>query len=288
MENNCDETLLDKNFPFNYKHKKDKPSPDGKIPSHLHDCLEINRIVSGSAKIFVNGRIISVSTGDILLFSSHELHSWAVSPEGAEWKVFMFDKSLIWPDTLNLMEYRYLLPFIYIGSIDTGKLDADWEITKKLKTLLEDIDKLLVNKSEGYELEVKAILLLFLSRLYTYFTLKEDIDTQFDKNNYKKLYDVQKHIKEHLFESIPLEVASDMAGMQQNYFSNFFKRTTGVNFSEYIIRLRLFHAIHIIENTNRTISDILYECGFNNESYFYRIFKKMTGKQPSFFRNISP
>ena len=288
MEDNYDETLLDKNFPFNYKHKKDKPSPDGKIPSHLHDCLEINRIVSGSAKIFVNGRTISVSAGDILLFSSHELHSWAVSQKGAEWKVFMFDKNLIWPDTLNLMEYRYLLPFIYIGSIDTGKLDVDWEITKKLKTLLEDIDKQLVNKSEGYELEIKAILLLFLSRLYTYFTLKEDIDIQYDKNNYKKLYNVQKHIKEHLFESIPLEVAADIAGMQQNYFSNFFKKTMGVNFSEYIIRLRLFHAIHIIENTNRTVSDILYECGFNNESYFYRIFKKITGKKPSFFRNISP
>ncbi|RLD31726.1 MAG: hypothetical protein DRI73_08235 [Bacteroidetes bacterium] len=124
MEDNCDETLLDKNFPFNYIHKKDKPLPGGEIPNHLHDCLEINRIVSGSAKIFVNGRIISVSAGDILLFSSHELHSWAVSREGAEWKVFMFDKNLIWPDTFNLMEYRYLLPFIYIGISDIGKLKA--------------------------------------------------------------------------------------------------------------------------------------------------------------------
>ena len=146
----------------------------------------------------------------------------------------------------------------------------------------------LENKSEGYELEVKAILLLFLSKLYAWFSLNKNIDPQYDKNNYKKLYTVQKHIKEHLFEQIPLEVAADMAGMQQNYFSNFFKKTIGVNFSEYIIRLRLFHTIHIIENTNRTISDILYECGFNNESYFYRIFKKTTGKQPSFFRNNSP
>ncbi|RLD31727.1 MAG: hypothetical protein DRI73_08240 [Bacteroidetes bacterium] len=76
--------------------------------------------------------------------------------------------------------------------------------------------------------------------------------------------------------------------MQKNYFSGFFKKTMGVNFSEYILRLRLFHAIHLIENTNRTTADIIYECGFNNESYFYRIFKKTTGKSPSFFRNISP
>lgn len=288
MENNCDETLLDKNFPFNYMHKKDKPSPDGKIPSHLHDCLEINRIVSGSAKIFVNGRTISVSAGDILLFSSHELHSWAVSPNGTEWKVFMFDKSLIWPDTFNLMEYRYLLPFIYIGNSDSGKLKADWVITEKVRILLIKIDYLFSEKNEGYELEIKANLLLVLSKLYAYFSLNEDIDTQYKKNNFKKLYTIQKHIKEHLFEPITLEAAAEMAGMQKNYFSDFFKKTIGVNFSEYIIRMRLFHAIHIIENTNRTISDIIYECGFNNESYFYRVFKKMTGEQPSFFRNIGP
>ncbi|RLD32717.1 MAG: hypothetical protein DRI73_06645 [Bacteroidetes bacterium] len=288
MVDNCDETLLDKNFPFNYKHNKDKPSPDGKIPSHLHDCLEINRIVSGSAKIFVNGRTISVSTGDILLFSSHELHSWAVSTEGAEWKVFMFDKSLIWPDTFNLMEYKYLLPFIYIGKSDIGKLKADREITDKVRILLKNIDYLFYEKNEGFELEIKANLLLVLSKLYSYYSLKEDIDTQYKKNNFNKLYTIQKHIKEHLFEPITLETAAKMAGMQKNYFSNFFKKTIGVNFSEYIIQLRLFHAIHIIENTNRTISDIIYECGFNNESYFYRIFKKMTGEKPSFFRNISP
>lgn len=288
MEINCDGALLDKSFPFIYKHKKDKPSPNGEIPSHLHDCLEINRIVNGSAKIFVNGRTIPVSTGDILLFSSHELHSWAVSPEGAEWKVFMFAKSLIWPDTLNLIEYRYLLPFIYIGKSDIGKLKADREITDKVRILLKNIDYLFYEKNEGYELEIKANLLLVLSKLYAYFSLKENNDTQYKKNNFNKLYTIQKHIKEHLFEPITLEAAAEMAGMQKNYFSIFFKKTIGVNFSEYIIRLRLFHAIHIIENTNRTISDIIFECGFNNESYFYRIFKKMTGEQPSFFRNINP
>ena len=288
MENDCDETLLNKDFPFIYKHKKDKPSPDGEIPSHLHDCLEINRIVSGSAKIFVNGKVIPVLAGDILLFSSHELHSWAVSPKGAEWKVFMFDKSLVWPDTINLMEYRYLLPFIYIGDSDIGKLKSDWEITDRLRIVLEKMDKLFFEKIEGYELEIKANLLLVLSKLYQFFMLQKTTSNSYDRNSFSKLYNVQKHIKEHLFEPISLEFAADIAGMQKNYFSGYFKKTMGVNFSEYIIRLRLFHAIHLIENTNRTTSDILYECGFNNESYFYRIFKKMTGKRPSFFRNISP
>ncbi|MCK5672123.1 MAG: helix-turn-helix transcriptional regulator [Spirochaetales bacterium] len=288
MENNYDEILLDKNFPFIYKHKKDKPLPDGVIPNHLHDCLEINRIVSGSAKIFVNGRIISVSAGDILLFSSHELHSWAVSREGAEWKVFMFDKNLVWPDTFNLMEYRYLLPFIYIGVSDIGKLKADQEITDRVRILLKKIDYLFTEKNEGYELEIKANLLLVLSKLYSFFSLQNMISKSYNRNSFLKLYNVQKHIKEHLFEPISLEFAANIAGMQKNYFSSFFKKTMGINFSEYILRLRLFHAIHLIENTNRTTADIIYECGFNNESYFYRIFKKMTGRNPSFYRNISP
>lgn len=284
----CDGTHLDSDFPFIYKHKKDKPSPSSKIPSHLHDCLEINRIISGKAKIFVNGKVIMVSKGDILLFGSHELHSWAVSPEGAEWKVFMFDKNLIYADTLNIQEYRYLFPFISIGNTVEGKLKSDWEITKDTVKLLELIDSQLEVKREGYELEIKALLLLLLSKLYYFFSLRKDQNNTYARNNFLKIYPVQKYIKEHLFEPLSLESAADMAGMHCNYFSHFFKKTTGINFSEYIIRLRLFHAIHLIENTNRTISDILFECGFNNESYFYRIFKKVTGKAPSFFRNIKP
>ncbi|MCF6335220.1 MAG: AraC family transcriptional regulator [Spirochaetales bacterium] len=288
MENSCDETLLNNNFPFIYKHKNDKPSPNGKIPSHLHDCLEINRIVSGSAKIFVNGRVIPVSAGDILLFSSHELHSWAVSTEGAEWKVFMFDKSLVSPEIFNLMDYKYLLPFIHIGDSDTGKLKNDWEITRSIRIHLKEIDSLYSKKYDGYELGIKANILLILSKLYSFFVLQDNTNIKYDRNGFIKLYTVQKYINEHLFETITLKAAADIAGMQQNYFSNFFKKTMGVNFSEYILRLRLFHAIHLLENTNRTTSDILAECGFNNESYFYRIFKKMTGKEPSFFRNIRP
>ena len=288
MENECEEALSNKNFPLIYKHKRDSPPPDREIPNHLHDCLEMNRIVSGKARIFVNGRIIPVSAGDILLFSSHELHSWAVSPEGAEWKVLMFDKKLIWSDTFSLMEYKYLLPFIFIGNSDTGKLKADWEITNKVKMLLRKVDKLYSERSEGYELEIKANLLLVLSKLYHFFALQKNLNREYDRNGFFKLYSVQKYVKDHLFEPISLETAADIAGMQKNHFSIFFKKTIGINFSDYIIRLKLFHAIHIIENTNRTISDILYECGFNNESYFYRIFKKVTGRSPSFFRNISP
>jgi len=288
MNNDCEEAHLNKNFPFIYKQNKSMPAPDGEIPGHLHDCLEINRIVSGNAKIFVNGRIISVSAGDILLFSSHELHSWAVSRRGAEWKVFMFDKSLVWADTFNLMEYRYLLPFIFIGNSDIGKLKAGWEITDKIRILLKKNDPLFLKKEEGYELEIKANLLLVLSKLYRFYIQQKTVSSSYNRNSFFKLYNVQKHIKEHLFEPISLKFAADIAGMQKNYFSGYFKKTMGVNFSEYIIRLRIFHAMHLIENTNRTTSDILYECGFNNESYFYRIFKKVTGKQPSFFRNISP
>ena len=288
MQYQCDGSLLNTDFPFIYLHKKDTPSPSDIIPSHLHDCLEINRIISGSAQIFTGGKVITVFKGDILLFGSHQLHSWSVSPAGTEWKVFMFDKNLVCPDTASIVDYNYLLPFIALSAAEEGKLNADWDITKETTRLLESIDKHYEKQKDGWELEIKAYLLLFLSRLYSHFVRKKETDLSFIKNNFSRLYPVQKYIKEHLNESLTLEDAAEMAGMQRNYFSHFFKKTTGINFSEYIIRLRLFHAIHLIENTNRTISDILFECGFNNESYFYRIFKKMIGKSPAFFRDVKP
>jgi len=288
MQYQCDGTDLNPDFPFIYLHKKDTPSSLNVIPSHLHDCLEINRIVSGNAQIFTRGKVISVNKGDILLFGTNQLHSWSVSPSGTEWKVFMFDKNLVCPDTAGIVDYNYLIPFVAVGAAEEGKLNADWTITKEITALLESIDEIYENRKNGWELETKAYLLFFLGRLYSHFTREAEFNRSFVRNDFTRLYPVQKFIKEHLFEPLTLEEAANMAGMQKNYFSYFFKKTTGVNFSEYIIRLRLFYAIHLIENTNRTISDILFECGFNNESYFYRIFKKMIGKPPGFFRDVKP
>ena len=90
-------------------------------------------------------------------------------------------------------------------------------------------------------------------------------------------------VKNYMDELRLPELAS-MAGMSPSAFSRFFKLHTGRNISEYIIDLRLGYAARMLVDTAKSISEIGFDCGFNNLSNFNRIFKKKKGCSPSEFR----
>ena len=75
-----------------------------------------------------------------------------------------------------------------------------------------------------------------------------------------------------------------MAYMSPSSFSRFFKLRTGSTLSDYIIDVKIAYAIRMLVDTTSTISEICYECGFNNQSNFNRIFKSKKGQTPREFR----
>ena len=85
-------------------------------------------------------------------------------------------------------------------------------------------------------------------------------------------------------DEVRLATLADIAGMSPSAFSRFFKLHTGRNLSEYIIDIRLGYASRKLVDTARSISEISFECGFNNLSNFNRIFKRKKGCAPSEFR----
>jgi AraC-like DNA-binding protein len=73
--------------------------------------------------------------------------------------------------------------------------------------------------------------------------------------------------------------------MSEVSFSRFIKKRTGKTFVESLNEIRLGHASRSLINTSNTISEIAYKCGFNNLSYFNRIFKAKNGCTPKEFRD---
>ena len=77
---------------------------------------------------------------------------------------------------------------------------------------------------------------------------------------------------------------ADIAGMSPSAFSRFFKLHTGRNLSDYIIDIRLGYAARLLVDTSRSVSEISFDCGFNNLSNFNRIFKRKKSCSPTEFR----
>lgn len=100
----------------------------------------------------------------------------------------------------------------------------------------------------------------------------------------RRILKVKNFISNNYMEEVRLAQLADIAGMSPSAFSRFFKLHTGRNFTDYIIDIRLGAASRMLVDTSRSVSEISYQCGFNNLSNFNRIFKKKKNCSPTEFR----
>ena len=99
-----------------------------------------------------------------------------------------------------------------------------------------------------------------------------------------RILKVKNYINSHYMEELKLKTLAQLACMSETAFSRFFKLHTGRTVSDYIIDIRLGYAARLLVDTNKSIADICYLCGYNNLSNFNRVFKRKKGCAPTEFR----
>ena len=99
-----------------------------------------------------------------------------------------------------------------------------------------------------------------------------------------RIQKVKQYVNVHYPEPLKLDDIADLVGMSPVAFSRFFRQRTGRTLSDYIIDIRLGYAARMLVDSSKNISEICYECGFNNLSNFNRTFKAKRGLTPRDFR----
>lgn len=85
---------------------------------------------------------------------------------------------------------------------------------------------------------------------------------------------------------ISLKNLANVFYLNEKYLGRLFKKNTGLSFSEYINKKRLEKAAEMLIGTDRPIIEIALDCGFNNVTYFYRLFKRKYDLSPAFYRKV--
>ena len=93
------------------------------------------------------------------------------------------------------------------------------------------------------------------------------------------------YITEHYGDDITLDDIAAQVDLNPAYLSVLFKKSTGQGFREYLNRLRIAVARRLLIETDDQIVDVASACGFNDQSYFTRVFKKSTGLTPKQYRD---
>ena len=89
------------------------------------------------------------------------------------------------------------------------------------------------------------------------------------------------HIHHHYAEDLSLNTVADVVFLNRDYLSRQFKKEVGVNFSEYLMKVRMKQARRLLENSSLRISEVACSIGIMNVSYFSTVFHKTFGCKPN-------
>lgn len=252
-------------------------------PIHTHSVFELNFV--GNAKYaqrIVGDSIEEIDDIDLCLITGTNLeHAWIngnCHNSHIEEITLQFHEDIF---THNLGRNQYRMINEMFRKARHG-LHFSREATERIYPKLHQ----LVEKEKGFH-----SLLLFMKILYelsmdeecrilSSSTFAHSIET----SNSRRVSRVLDYIQENYRQKIRLGDAAQLVNMNEVSFSRFIKKRTGKTFIDYVLDVRIGSAARMIVDTTKSISEICYECGFNNLSNFNRIFKKKKGFTPKEFR----
>ncbi len=98
------------------------------------------------------------------------------------------------------------------------------------------------------------------------------------------IWKARKYIREFSDEALSLTKVASLVRINPNYFSEKFKEVTGLNFVDYLARIRVSKALEQLQNSDLRVSEIAFGVGFQSLSQFNRVFKRICGCSPTDFR----
>ena len=252
---------------------------------HYHTLIEISLILRGKGLYKAGNAVYPIQAGDIFFFRPNEAHCITdIEENGMELLNLHIAPYYLYTNFQNALNSNYIKILAANFPLASNKINDTLppEQIKNIETLIFSIRREFEQKRNDYVTLVNnyiSTILILFSRSY-----KNNHFSQKEKNNYQKLLSAVKYIDTHYKENITLDLLAQKVAYSRCYFSSIFKKCMGMSIWDYICIKRIEEALTLIKTTDKNITDIALDSGFNNTVNFNKIFKKYTNVSPSSFR----
>lgn len=242
---------------------------------HIHDVYEVYMVLSSGVKCFVNDRIYALEPGDVMLFSSADLHR-ASMPQNV-----LYDRYVVTfpPQLLRQHGGEKLLDcFEAVRAGGSHRLTLSVQEQQTLRGLLRVLEaeaKQPVEADLGQWLALGQIL-LFLGRAYR--RVPQALPTTRQSHN-PQVRAVLEYIDANFQKSITLDELSALCYLNKHYLCRLFKQQTGFCIHDYITYRRLACAAALLRE-GKSVSEAAGLSGFGSDTFFITTFKKNVGVTP--------
>ncbi len=258
------------------------------FPRHSHNYVEMVYMVSGYTRHFVNGNEVILKKGELLLMNQHATQEIYPAREEDIAVNFMilpefFDTSLLMNISQNSMIKDFLINCLRSTSGHIDYLHFQVSEMLPIQNLIENLIYILLKEPENQnQLIQNTVSLLFLHLMQSTDSLTIGGNRFEDELMVKVLSLIEDNYKEGKLTDLCKKLNTDLYTL-----SRVIKRKTGRTYKDLLQEKRLEQSRLLLEHTTLPITDICTSVGYNNFSYFYKLFKQKYGMTPKEYRSSS-
>lgn len=261
------------------------------IPFHQHNYVEMTTPLLGSCTLVINGKEVKVDQENVIMVGKGVTHRVKDIDSGSIVVNIALKNTAFSLNDLNFMLHSGTsnsissMLFSLLSSDDNHEsryclfeINHDRKIAE---TIYDIIEEYYANQVQSNQI-IRFDLLSLFSRLIRAAYL-QDISISTGEKQESDLLNLLLYIEKH-YSAITLEEMAKNFGFNPNYLSSYLKKNTGLTFIKLVHLQRVNVAAEYLANTSASIEKIAEKVGYENPSYFYKIFKKTLGLSPKEYR----
>lgn len=236
------------------------------VPPHLHEAVEIVYVTEGTLELGMGPELYHMEKGDLGIVFPNVIHHYQAFGTGKNQAVYLFvEPSLLPAYSAQLQKYSPKDPIM------------------KKEQVHEDIVNavnFLVHRKEQNPMLIRAYVQIIFA--YVFFGMKMMDKSAVGSDDL--IYNAVEYVAKNFREEFTLETMAYDLGVSKYVLSRMFTKTFHCNFNRYVNGIRLNHVSSALENTQESITNICFDCGFESQRTFNRVFRERYKMTPREYR----
>jgi len=255
--------------------------PQPEFPMHSHGFDELVVILKGAAMHVVDEQEFPVKSGDVFVIARNRMHQYQ-ELHGLALANILFDAQALKMDQWDI---RALPGFHALFSLEPvfrtqhkfkSRLQLSERQLNHVNGLIHDLTRETASQTPGYRVMATGLfmqLAVHLSRCYSAESTEESIGLL-------RIGDAIAHIETNYAENITLDELAAKSHLSKRHFQRIFRDCVGRSPIDHLMHIRIQRAADLLRHTERPITDIAFDCGFQDSNYFTRCFRKVMDQTP--------
>lgn len=252
------------------------------IPFHYHDFHKLLLFLSGSGEYIIEGKTYPLQPRDIIFVSAGEIHRPVLKPDLPYERIVIY----VAPDFLSRYERNgeSLASCFQLAKKHSSVMHVPEGTSHDLLYHMDRLEKAAHEQSFAHGLYAELLFIEFMILLHRSLYSNEMLTTH-EAHYDEKIQTLLRYIQEHLADELTIDRLAEQSYLSKYYLMRHFKKETGYSLHQYINSKRLLLARRLLDSTSAPVTEICYDCGFQDYSTFSRAFRQMFHLTPTQYRS---